>query len=269
MKDFIEYIESSCSGIADTPTLYRYKKKILDEITERANEITHSGLKDEAVLCDLIKDEYPDLQEGYKKFAEEERLKKRASLMRKLIAVGSVAFLAIIFFMYFAISFTTRRWDITWLIIVGGIFALVIYLLSFGIKRLCKMRRVFHPIARILIAISIMMATVFVFLFCLMLVPMPNPWTIIPCGIIAMFVSDAVFAAVTRQKLAIINYLLYIPASAAMLYVVLGAQSVVPWTPGWLIVILGVLVDLAVMAGVIINNSRYVYKQEDDEWNED
>ena len=61
MKDFIEYIESSCSGIADTPTLYRYKKKILDEITERANEITHSGLKDEAVLCDLIKDEYPDL----------------------------------------------------------------------------------------------------------------------------------------------------------------------------------------------------------------
>ena len=87
--------------------------------------------------------------------------------------------------------------------------------------------------------------------------------------IIAMFVSDAVFAAVTRQKLAIINYLLYIPASAAMLYVVLGAQSVVPWTPGWLIVILGVLADLAVMAGVIINNSRYVYKQEDDEWNED
>ena len=65
MKDFIEYIESSCSGIADTPTLYRYKKKILDEITERANEITHSGLKDEAVLCDLIKDEYPDLQEPY------------------------------------------------------------------------------------------------------------------------------------------------------------------------------------------------------------
>ena len=171
--------------------------------------------------------------------------------------------------MYFAISFTTRRWDITWLIIVGGIFALVIYLLSFGIKRLCKMRRVFHPIARILIAISIMMATVFIFLFCLMLVPMPNPWTIIPCGIIAMFVSDAVFAAVTRQKLAIINYLLYIPAAAAMLYVVLGAQSVVPWTPGWLIVILGVLADLAVMAGVIINNSKYFYKQEDDEWNED
>ncbi len=269
MKDFVEYIESSCADIKDSATLYRYKKKMLDIITERANEITHSGLKDENVLCDLISAEYPDIKGGYFEFAEEERLKKHAKLMRKIIGIGSAACLVRLFSSYFAVSFLTDRWDLTWLMIVGGLFGLIIYLLSFAIKRLCKMRRVFHPIARILTAGCIMLVTVFAFLFCLMVVPMPKQWTIILMGVIALFISDGIFAAVTKQKLAVINYFLYIPAIAALLYVILGAYSVVPWSIGWLLVILGVIIDLAIAVGIIIDNSRYIYKQEaEDVWNE-
>ena len=61
MERFIDYIESSCSGLGKSHSAYRYKKKVLDEMTERANEITRTGLKDEKVLCDIITEEYPDL----------------------------------------------------------------------------------------------------------------------------------------------------------------------------------------------------------------
>lgn len=269
MKDFIEYIEKSCEGIPDTPTLYRYKKELLDAVTERADEITGSGLTDEQVLCDLIADEFPNIKDGYFIFEENERLKKRAKLKRKLIAAGSSAFFVLIFLVYFAVSFTARCWDVSWLIIVGGIFALVIYLLSFAIKKLCRMRKLFQPFARILTAICIMLVTVFAFLFCLMLVPMAKAWTIILGGVIAMFIADGLFAALTHQKLAFINYFLYIPASAALLYVILGAYGIVAWNSGWLIIIAGVLCDLIIAAGIAANNSKYIYKQEaEDVWNE-
>lgn len=270
MKDFVEYIENSCAGIADTPALYRFKRKLLDEITERANEVTASGLSDDNVVYDLIKDEHPDLKAEYARFAEEYRRKKRASLMRKVIAAGTVLFLVVMFLLYFALSFATGRWGVTWLIIVGGVFAVVIFLLSFLIKRLCRMKRIFHPIARILVAGSIMLVTVFAFLTALVAFDMELAWTIIPAGIIVMFISDGIFARITRQKFRIINYFIYIPAAAAMLYVILGAHLVVSWNRGWLLVILGVAVDIAIMLGIAINNSRYIYKQEDDdEWNDD
>ena len=46
MKNFIEYIETSCADLKDNHMAYLYKKKILDEMTDRVNEITHAGLKD-------------------------------------------------------------------------------------------------------------------------------------------------------------------------------------------------------------------------------
>ena len=61
MKNFIDYIETSCADLGSSQSAYRYKKKVLDEMTERANEITRTGLKDEKVLCDIITEEYPDL----------------------------------------------------------------------------------------------------------------------------------------------------------------------------------------------------------------
>ena len=114
-----------------------------------------------------------------------------------------------------------------------------------------------------------MLVAVYVFLFCLMLFDPPHIWVVLIGGVIALLIADAVFAAVTRQKLAIINYLIYIPAGSALLYVILGGIHAVPWSPGWMIVLLGVLADILVAAGVMINNSRYIYKQEvEDVWNE-
>lgn len=269
MKDFIDYIEDSCAEIPDGAVLYRYKRELLEKMTERANEITHSGLKDEQVLCDLIKDEYPDIRSDYNRYALEEKRKRRAKFKRKLIAICSSALAVILLVAFFTVSFATHRWDVTWLMPVGGVFLGLIYFTHFGIRRLFKMRRLFHPVARVLTALCVMLLTTFAFLVCVAATDIPNPWAILPMGVILALVIDAVLAHFTYQKLAVINYLVYIPIIAALLYVVLGAYYIVPWSPGWLIIVLGVPVDLIVVIAAILNNSKYIYRQEvEDVWNE-
>ena len=79
MNRFIDYIENSCANLKDNHMTYLYKKKILDQMTDRANEIIHAGLTDENVMTDLLKDEFGDLEAGYKNFLTEEKKKRRIS----------------------------------------------------------------------------------------------------------------------------------------------------------------------------------------------
>lgn len=269
MEKYIDYIEDTLAGESGGDTLYRYKRQVLDQMTVRAGEITRAGLKDHQVMFDLIRDEFPDLKAGYRRFAERAQLKARAKARRKMMLIGTPCYILLLVALYLGVSFLIGHWAQTWLIIVGGIFLMLLFFSGIGVKKLCGMRRLFHPIARLLIAIDVMLVATFVFLFCLMLFDPPHIWTVFIGGVIALLIADAVFAAVTRQKLSVINYLLYIPAVTALLYVILGAVGAIPWSPGWMLVLLGVLVDLLVIAGVMVNNSHYKYKPEvDDVWNE-
>ena len=128
MEKCIDYIEDSLAGIPDDGTLYRYKRKVLEEMDARADEITHAGLKDDQVMTDLLCSEYPDLKSGFQKFAEEDRLKRRARTRRKAILIGTPLYVLLLVALYLAVSFLTGHWAQTWLIIVGGIFLLVLFL---------------------------------------------------------------------------------------------------------------------------------------------
>ena len=265
MEYYIEYIEKSCEGLKDSPKLYKYKRQVLETLTERADELTSRGITDNRVIFDLISDEYPNLRDVFLGFLERDKAIKKA----KYRVIGGFLFFALILISYFTVSGLTHRWDLSWLIIVGGIFALTIYGLSFAIKKLCKMSRLFQPIARFLMIISNMLITVFLFLTMLMFKVFPHAWTVLLGGVIFSMVADGIFAIITHQKFRIINYLLYIPAISALLYVILGAFSVVSWSLGWLIIIGGVVLDILIIIYEIVKNSKYIYKGEvDDSWNE-
>lgn len=263
MKNFIEYIETSCADLKDNHMTYLYKKKILDEMTERANEITHAGLKDEKVLADLIADEYPDLKGNFAKFEKEEKKRRLSKLLKVVLPIGGLIFFISMFVAYFSISNATKAWDKTWLIIVGGIFAMIIFYTSFGINKLCHMRRIFHPIARVLIAGCVMIFTVFVFLFWLMMIPELVFWPILPGGIILALVCDLIFAFTTRQKFRTISLFVYMPVMATMLYIILAAYNIIGWLTGWPIILLGIVADLIFILSIIVGNMKYfMYKQE-------
>ncbi len=266
MKNFIEYIEASCENIKDTQISYKYKKKLLDEMTERANEITSAGLRDEKVLADLMADEFPDIEKNYYIFEMEEKKKARASLLRKVFALSGVLFFIAMFIAYFSISKTTGAWDKTWLIIVGGIFSMIIFYTSFLIKRLCHWHRFLHPVARVLLAGCIMLVSIFVFLFVLMMFDPGFSWICIIMGVLLCFVADLIFAFVMKQKFRTISLFLYMPAIFTMLYVILAGANIISWLGGWPLILVGIAVDVIIAITIVGSNAKYfMYKQEDEE----
>lgn len=267
MRDFVEYIESSCEKLKDNHMTYLYKKKLLDEMTERANEITRAGLKDEKVIADLIADEYGDLEKGYKDFVKNQRKKQRKEIMKFAMPIGGIIFLLLTFVAYFTVSNLTKSWDKTWLIIVGGIFFMIIFYLSFAIRKLCTMRRIFHPIARVLIGGCVMIFMVFVFLYLLMMLPENiSTWPVLPVGVALALLCDLAFAFTTKQKFRTISLFVYMPVIATMLYIVLAAYGVVSWLAGWSIVLLGIVADLIYILAIIAGNMKYfMYRQEVDD----
>ncbi len=266
MRNFIEYIEESCKNIKDSRISYKYKKILLDEMTERANQVTSAGLRDEKVLADLMADEYPDIEKNYYTYEKAEKKKARAKLLRIIFAIGGVLFFISTFVAYFAVSKATGAWSKTWLIIIGGLFSMIIFYTSFLIKRLYHWHRFLHPLARVLIAGCIMLLTVFVFLFVLMMVQPAASWPIIILGILAGFIADLIFAFAAKQKFRTISLFVYMPAMFTMLYIVLAGFKVITWGAGWPLIFLGVAVDFIIALSIAASNAKYfMYKQEDEE----
>ncbi|MBO5944942.1 MAG: hypothetical protein J6Q50_06590 [Clostridia bacterium] len=285
MKDFIEYIEKSCESLPDNHTAYLYKKEILDEMIDRANEVTHSGLKDEKVLADLMADEYPNLEGNYYAWAKEYKKKQHAKIMRLASVVGCVLTFFISLILFFVIGenatftyygynddvlglHTVSAYRNAWLIILGAIFGIIIFCLGFGIKRICKMRRVFHPIARAMIVLCVMIIMVFAFLCALMLSTNPletKMWPIVIAGIILALVADICFAFATKQKFRTITTMIYMPIISTMVFVILNAYGLVG-SFGGLVIISGLIVDVIYALILVASNAKYfIYKQEDDE----
>ncbi|MBR6005687.1 MAG: hypothetical protein IK063_05630 [Clostridia bacterium] len=54
MKTLLSFIDEAFRQIPETDRSYKYKMQLVSEVTERANELTHRGIKDEKVIEDLI-----------------------------------------------------------------------------------------------------------------------------------------------------------------------------------------------------------------------
>ena len=180
MTRFIDYIETSCKNLEKTDAVYRYKRQVLEEMKAKAKEISAAGLKDEKVIADLITNEFGNVGEN---FTEYEKKKKRKKLLKTVLPIGSLGFILLTLIAFFAVSAATDAWNKTWLIVVGGVFALVIFLMILAVRKLCRMRRVFHPIARMLIVACTILISVFAFLYLLIMTPTELPvWPAITTG---------------------------------------------------------------------------------------
>lgn len=256
MQKFIDYIEKSLPADKHNEIMFKFKRQTLNEMNERFDAASSRGIVNEKVMSDLVISEFPDLKSMYNAFYKEETAKQRSRRRLILNIVGSVTFVLCLIVAYLGISFTTKDWAHTWLIVVDGILLLIAYLMTLGVIRITKMKRIFHILARILLAIEVMVITVAVFLVCLALLHVPHAWAIVIGGIAMMFVVDGIYAGITKQKLAIINYLVYIPPVATMLYIILSAVGILAWRTGWLLIILGLLADFIVILTALAKNKK-------------
>ena len=269
MKErFITYIERSLPDRPGDKILFQIKREMLDEMTAMDKTVEKRGLRDEKVREDLIISEYPDLPGRYAAYYDKKTEKQRTKRNFIANAIGSAAYILLLLVAFLGISFATDAWGRTWVIMVDGILLWIDYLLMIGVVKITSMRRVFHIFARILLGIAVMVAAVAVFLVCMAVLHMPYSWLIIIAGIAAVFAADSIYISVTRQKLAVIFYLAYIPAAAAMVYILLGAPGIIPWAPGWIMIPLSLLIDAAIIAALILRNKK-IAREVAKHWNED
>lgn len=263
--EMIEYIKNEFKSVPHSETLYNFERILLDSLCEKADRLIYAGLRDKKVLIDILASEHPNLIEEFKQFEEQEAKRIRERKLHRRSLIASLAAIPAIILIYLAVSFITKEWSISWLIVVGGVFAVVIYLLGLSISKLTTMKRLYQGIARIMLAGCVMLASTFAFLFVLMLFDPGNSWVILPAGVFLIYVADAIYARITKQPLRIINYLVYVPAAMPMIYIVICGLGLLPWHPIWIIVPLSVVIDILIVIGKLIERSKYVYKREDED----
>ncbi len=257
MKTFIEYIDKCLPEEKGNKLLFKFKRLTLDQMNREFDEATSRGLTNERVFTDLVISHHNDLQKDYKDFLYNETVTKKRKRNLKLNVFGSIAYIVILILSFLSIGFSTHVWSPTWLIIADGILIWTSYILLLIVNRIAQMKRIFHVFARIFLAMSIVVFSVAAFLFCLSYLKADNSWLIVISGIAAMFIGDGIFILVKKQKLAIINFLIYIPAIAAMVLVIVGATGLIAWNQVWIVMFIGIIIDLCVAFGSVMRNKKY------------
>ena len=267
MNNFLEYIDKSFENMKETEALYRYKQKLIAEMTERANELVAAGLKDDKIICAIIMDEYPDLAGKYKASLKEKTAMKKKTRTGSLMAVGTFGGIFAAVCIYLAVSFLTGAWNKTWMLLLGGIFAVLVFLFISVSGRLTKKSGKFGFLSRVLCGIAVILIATYMFLFTTVIVPVQGNWIIFILAVPFAMIFDMLLSYRFNKKTGIFSILLYIPVIFTLFYVVLGIAQVLPWHPGWLLILFGVLVDFAVVAVRLLSGTKV--SEEEDTWSED
>lgn len=160
-------------------------------------------------------------------------------------AITSLAILLVTVICYLAVSFITSKWDISWLIIVGGVFLSVIVSICFLITSLAKKGKYIIP--RIGIAIMIVLVFTFVFLAVLMLTEITKVWILFLIMAIAIVGADTVFAYWTDAKTRVLSLIIFIQVSTALEYVILALVGILSWHPYWFIPVIGAVINMVII----------------------
>lgn len=267
---YTDYVDKELSVYADSKNLYLFKKELLAEMAERANEIIATGIDDEKVLNDLVISEYGDIDKRYTKFVKAKKDKKKAILNSRIIIVGILGFVLALTTLYLCVSFATNAWNKTWLIMLFGVVAGVVGATVVISKKMEKKLGKFNLVQRLLSVADVFLVAVFAFLTLKIVFFIEKAWLMLVFAVIIALVADIVMAFKAKEKTAVLNVLIYIPVIATILYVLMALVGIVGWHPGWLLVVVSAMVDIVIiMVRLMKAPKEDEADAEDEEWSED
>ena len=273
MKELMNYIDSSLEGLTDDKYLYNYKKRIVSEITERANEITHTGISDEKVIADIIKSQYPDIRKDYENYRISIDKKREAKSRRRKTLLGSVIYFSALVLVFLLVSFIKRDWARSWIFLVNGVCLYIAYMCLSTVMTLSEKIDRFRIISRALIAISVFNFALPVFLVLAILLNVSHPWLVFLFAILIMLIADGIFIEKINNRFAIFYHIAYILPAMTSLYFILGTMRIIRWHPGWLMIPASFLIMFIVIAARLSihkkQGGKFDETEDDREWNAD
>lgn len=267
---YTDYVDKELSVYADSKNLYLFKKELLAEMAERANEIIATGIDDEKVLNDLVISEYGDIDKRFTKFVKDKKDKKKAILNSRIIIVGVLGFVLAITTLYLCVSFATKAWSKSWLIMLFGVVAGALGATVVISKKMEKKLGKFNLVQRLLSVADVFLVAVFLFLALKVVFLVEKAWLMLVAAVVVALIADIVMAFKAKEKTAVLNVLVYIPVIATILYVLMALVGVISWHPGWLLVVVSVMVDIVIIMIRLMKAPKEDESDaEDEEWSED
>ncbi len=271
LKELMNYLNEALSSLPEDKYLHAFKKRLVEQITERANEITHTGIMDDKVIYDIIVGEHPDIRKEFADFKGEiNATRERKSKIRKTI-LGSALYFAAVILIFLIVSFITHGWRRSWIFLINGFCLYFAYMSANIATEFAGKEKNFKPISRILFAFSVFTFAVPVFLIVLSL-RAPHAWLVFIFAILVMFTVDGIFVEKEKIGFAIFFQIGYIVPALTMVYIIAATLGIVHWHPGWIIILLSIPIILAVILyRLSVNKKHKSFSEEteaDSEWTE-
>lgn len=265
---FKRFLEREFKAIRPTQAAMEYREDLLTQLLEKEQDLRIKGMTDDELIYEMCIDSLGDVRKNLEEF-ENRNVKvknaKRTALIATVITIFSVL---LVISSYLVVSFAVpHAWAKSWLIIVGGLFAgvggVAIYLSVVFAKK-----KKYLPI-RALVALCIVLLSVFVFLVLQILFGFNKSWLTFLVMVVLILGVDAVISDITGSKLRYISYAIFIEVFAIMLYIILGITMGL-WHPEWIIIIAGLVADALFISIVLVVKSKKkkaLEQKESDEYN--
>lgn len=265
MKEIMDYVNNSLNSLPEDKHLYAFKKKLVAEITERANDITHTGISDDKVIYDIIAGEHPNIEIEFREYKGEiDKRRKRKSDFRKTV-LGSAGYFLAVLIIFLVVSFMGQGWRRSWVFLVNGFSLYIAYMAMNAVSLLSDRSSRFRPVSRILLAVAVFSFALPVFLIFAFLLKAPHSWLVFIAAVLIMFTVDGIFIENQKLRFAIFFHLAYIPPAMTMFYIFFAVLKVIPWHPGWIMIPLSFLIIIAVILYRLSIHNKHKYTDEETE----
>lgn len=257
VERFKEFLVSEFRKIAPTKEAMDYRKEVLGNLIDKAQELRIKGMTDEEMIFNACIESLGDFEDTLRDFDSKRVMLKKELYRGKIVSLSAALAAVLIVVVYLVVSFAVpNSWSTSWLILVGGAFAGVIALLSVVIAKAAKKRKYLAIVG--LSSPIIVLAFVFGFLVSQLLFHGQNSWFAFLIMVIALLGTDAVLCCVfpVNKIIRTLVLLAAVEVTFALVYVMLGVASIVPWSPYWLLPVVGVAVDFGILIGTAVVSKK-------------
>jgi len=247
MKDYTEFIDLELSDFNDPAyeeSLERFKTKRKTAMRDREVVLRKRGLSDAQVIYDLIISENKDIRHEFveeQKKALEDSIEKRLFRMKILLSVVYFIFAGIT---YFAVSFTTGSWGLSWLIIVASIIFYIDFLLVMPKTLHYKGERTIKFSYAVSIAVMLIALLIWLILEIQTHGDTHISWVVLTATLSIITFFDSFVPRLAKEKYAEYHTYLCAPLTCVFVYVTLGLLGLLEWHIGWLLVFFGIAISL-------------------------
>lgn len=254
-EKFKTYLEQEFKSIKPTKAAALYRIEMLDNLMEEAQALKIKGMQNDNLVYNTCIDKLGDFQQTLKEFEEksqnrqEEKKTISKTIKNSIFVLAGMLFCVLI---YLSISFVTKAWSKTWLMLLPTA-VIGIDFLIFGALKTLKLKNDYKlNIKRIIIDCNTAVLFTFIFLCCQVLgKPGKKYWLIFLALPIGVLISDVIVAYKQNFKYKAVSVLALLPTSSALIYVILNllfsTENANYWAITIPVIFIGIIIDLIII----------------------